>query len=444
MPPHEVDEGPGTDAKPQAAVGARAAAQPRDSAHHVPTKYPAHTGLRLGLFVLVIALLLGSGFFVVEHRRALDKEALEAEAKAFAATPPTVQVVKVGYAPSNETLKLPGETSAWYESIIYARVNGYVKKWFKDIGDRVTSGEVLASIDTPELDQQLIAAQAKLKVSESEVSVMEANKAFAQSTYKRWWESPKGVVSEQERQEKLAEYQSSVAKFNASESQVRLDQANVEGLMALTQFKEVRAPFDGVITKRNIDIGDLVTAGSTASTTSLYDIAQLDKLRIYVFVPQAASVDMKVGTPAMIAASEYPGRQFHGTIARTATAINPESRTLRVEVDVPNPDMTLTSGMYVEVSFELAHLPLPQVPASALLFRANGSQVAVVDDEGKVNFRNVTIARDQGDMVEIGSGLAANDRVALNLSSEIGQGDTVTPIDVDPPTVPSAASAAGR
>jgi RND family efflux transporter MFP subunit len=302
-----------------------------------------------------------------------------------------------------------------------------------DIGDKVNKGQTLATIDTPELDAQLMAAEAKFKAAEAQVAVEKSNAQFAKSTWERWRDSPKGVVSEQEREAKKADYDSSVAKLQAAEAQVRLNKADVDSLKALTAFKEVTAPYNGVVTSRRIDIGDLVTAGSTSSTTSLYNIAQSDTVRVFADVPQSASSDMAVGLPALATSSEFPDRKFQGKITRTAHAIDPVSRTLHVEVDIPNSDLTLVPGMYVEVNFELAKKALLQVPASALLFRSSGEQVAVIGPDGKVNFRKVTIALDQGDFVEIGSGLSPGDRVALNISSEIDDGDVVTVNEIDHP-----------
>ncbi len=203
---------------------------------------------------------------------------MQTDTTAAANTPVPVDVITVRYGPETKSLPLAGYVNAWYQTTIYARVSGYVATWSADIGDHVTKGQSLATIETPELDDQLSAAQAKLNVSEANVTVAQAAADFAQTTNDRWANSPKGVVSDQEREEKKAEYDSSVAQLAAAKSQVLLDQANVNSLTELANFKQVRAPFDGVITARHIDIGDLITAGSTASTTSLYSIAQYDQV----------------------------------------------------------------------------------------------------------------------------------------------------------------------
>jgi RND family efflux transporter MFP subunit len=411
----------------------------------VSTGYAPRTGKNLAFSAIVVIVVLSGAFLYVQFRRSRQESELQTETAASANTSVSVDVVTAKYGPDTQTLALPGHVNAWYETTIYARVSGYVANWSADIGDHVTKGQLLATIETPELDDQLAAAQAKLKVSESDVTVAQAASDFAKTTYDRYWvplkDEPPGVVSEQEKDETKAGYDSSLAKLEAAKSQVNLDQADVNSLTELSNFKEVRAPFDGVITARRIDLGDLVTAGSTASTTSLYTIAQYDKVRVFVDVPQNESTTMAADTPATVVANEYPDRAFQGKVERTSSALDPASRTMHVEVDVPNTDLALLPGLYVQVNFAIKPKPLLEIPASALMFRASGPQVAVVDKTGKVSLRDVTIGSDQGDFVEIASGVSPNDRVALNLSSEVADGDHVTAIDTDSPT-PSAPPAA--
>ena len=392
----------------------------------VPTSYDAGTGRRLGIFAGTFAIILLVAFFLVHHIKGRDQALLETTTAERAEQPPPVDVVKVQLAPPTQMLTLPGETRGWYSSTIYARVSGYLAKWFVDIGDHVNKDQVLATIDTPELDAQLAAAQAQLVAAQAEEKVKEADAEFAKTTYARWQGSPKGVVSDQEREDKKARYEGGIAQLNAAKARVDLDQANVDRLTFLTKFKEVTAPFMGVITERRVDIGDLVTAGSTANTTSLFRIVQSDQIRVFADVPQTASVHLDVGTAAEITATDYPGRIFKGNITRTSRSIDPRARTLRVEVDLPNNDFVLIPGMYVTVAFHLKPTTFVQVPASALLFRAGGPQVAVIDKSDTVKFQDVSIARDNGSFVEIASGLAEGDRVALNISNQIADGQKVT------------------
>jgi RND family efflux transporter MFP subunit len=385
------------------------------------------TGAKIARITAVIVIALGVGFFFV-HRAKNEAEARLADATSNETTEaPAVNVFTVTPSPGTQSLKLPGETAAWNETAIYARVNGYVAKWFADIGDNVTAGQTLALIDTPELDAELLAAKAKLNASIAQVAVKQARADFAVTTDQRWRESPKGVVSDQERESKKAGSAEAIAELNSAHAQVMLQQADVDRLTALTQFKEVKAPFDGTIVQRQIDLGNLVTAGSTANTTSLYRLSEDSPMRIYVFAPQSAAPQLKPGTTAVITSTDQPGLRLNGKVARTARAINPVSRTIRIEIDVPNTDRSLVPGMYVQTDFELTGGAPIQIPAAALLYRSGGPQVAVVEPTGAVSFRDVAIASDDGNVVSIGSGLAIGDKVALNLSSQIAAGAKVRP-----------------
>jgi RND family efflux transporter MFP subunit len=395
---------------------------------HVPvsTTYAPSTGSRLRLFAGTFAVILAVAFFVVHRSRGHQEATLERSTAEIADQPPPVEVITVNLAPATQTLTLPGETRGWYNSTIYARVSGYVANWVVDIGDKVKKDQVLATIDTPELDAQLEAAQAQIKASQAEVTVRETDVDFAKTTYERWQGSPKGVVSDQEREDKKARYAAAEAQLNAARARVALDQANVDRLTFLTSFKQVTAPYDGVITERHLDVGDLVTAGSTSNTSSLYGIAQSDTIRVFVNVPQSASTDIRTGATAQVRVSEHADKVFEGKVARTSRAIDRRARTLRVEVDLPNKDFALLPGMYVEVAFHLKATNFVQVPASALLFRTSGPQVALIQGAETVKFQDVTIARDNGNFVELASGVSAGDKVALNISSQIADGDKVT------------------
>jgi RND family efflux transporter MFP subunit len=339
---------------------------------------------------------------------------------------PLVDVITAKAVGAKQQLVLPGYTAAWHASTIFARVDGFVGKWFVDIGDRVHAGQVLALIETPDLDAELAAARAQLKASQATVLVRRAETEFARTTYVRWRDSPQGVVSDQEREEKKAAYDSAVARQRSAEADAALAQAQVDKYQALAQFKKVTAPYDGVITVRDIDIGNLVTAGSTASTTPLYVMTQNDPLRIFVDAPQSVADDLiNTRTPVQVQTSAGVMREYSGQVTRTSQALNPQARTLRVEVDVSNSKGESVPGMYVKVGFQLPPRGLVQVPAAALMFRASGPQVAVVAPSGRITFRGVTIGRDDGSVVELSSGVAPGDRVALNVSSQIADGERV-------------------
>jgi RND family efflux transporter MFP subunit len=386
-------------------------------------------GWKLTISVVILAVALAVGFYLVHHHRAHDESELIAQTNQSASEPPTVDTVYVKPSPTSLPLVLPGETHGWYQSVIYARVNGYVDKWTADIGDKVHKGEVLATIDTPDLDAQLQASLEQLNVAQSETGVAQANADFANTTFKRWHDAPKGVVAPQETDEKRASYDSGIAQLKAAEAKVNAARAEVSRLRALESYKNVTSPFDGIITMRRIDVGNLVTAGSTTNTSPLYDIAQVDTIRVFASVPQDASGQITVGMITHTTSSSFPGRVFEGKVARTARAIDPQTRTLKVEVDIPNATLTLMPGMYVQVAFEIKRSSLLEVPASALLFRSAGPQVAVVDAHDDIDFRNVKIAVDNGNEVDIGSGVAAGDRVALNLSSQVTDGEHVNAVN---------------
>jgi RND family efflux transporter MFP subunit len=396
-----------------------------------PTSYSPHTARRLSRFAVAVALALAVGFVFVHYRRTTSEAHLASMTKQEALEKPRVDVVAVGPPSGTQALVLPGETAAWYTSTIYARVSGYVGKWFVDIGDHVKKGQILATIETPEIDAELNAAQAKLKASEAQVLVKQAQQEFAKTTYERWKNSPKGVVSEQEREDKKAQNAVAISELNAAQAQVGLDQAEVDRLTALEGFKKVTAPFDGIITERHIDLGNLVTAGSTAATSPLYQITQDDPIRIFVDAPQSTVAQlMPVGTPAAIRVDYLPNQRFEGTVTRTAESVNPQARTLRVEIDIPNPKRELVPGTYVDVTFKLKSSGLIEVPAAALLFRTKGPQVAVIEN-GVVQIRDVTIARDNGNVVDISSGIKDGEKVALNLSSRIVSGEKVEVNEID-------------
>jgi RND family efflux transporter MFP subunit len=391
-----------------------------------PMNRSRQAGGGLRWLAIALAVVLAVSFMVVRHLKVNAETELVDETRTDAAALPVVEVIPAEAAPANWNLKLPGETAAWYDSKIYARVNGYVGKWFVDIGDHVDKGQVLAAIETPDLDADLAAAKAKLSASQAQVGVRQADADFARSTYERWRDSPAGSVSKQEQESKKAANDAAEAQLAAAKAQVLTDEADVERLTALTEFKQVKAPFAGTITQRNIDIGNLVTAGSTTSTTSLYRISQDDPIRVFVDVPQSAAAQLlKPGVAATIGTIGPGAKQFEGKVARTAMAINDQARTLRVEVDIQNSNQALVPGMYVQVAFQLKNTGAAQVPAAAMMFRAKGPQVAVVDNDGAIRFRDVTIGGDDGATVQIADGVKVGDKVALNVSSQITDGEKV-------------------
>jgi RND family efflux transporter MFP subunit len=393
----------------------------------VSTQFDPDTGRRVKRGATISGAVLLACFLIVAAIRFLDARALATAKEKLVAAPPGVDIVVARPAKLGQDLVLPGQTAAWYETTIYARVNGYVLKWSVDIGDHVAKGQVLATIETPELDAELAASKAQLQASQAQAVARKAEAEFGKTTNERWRDSPKGVVSDQEREAKYADYKSAEARSYAADAQVALDKSRVDQYRALAEFKQVKAPFDGTITERKIDVGNLVTAGSASTTTPLYRISQTDPLRVFVDVPQASAGElMNAGVPAQIRATGSVAGTFAGKIARSAEAMNPQARTMRVEVDMPNAGHALLPGMYVNVAFAMRPRGLVEVPAAALIFRAQGAQVAVVDPSGKVEYRDAVIARDNGALVELASGAQPGDRLVLNISSQIQAGQPVT------------------
>ena len=412
--------------------------------HAASARFDAHTGERLKRVAKIVAIVFGLAFVLVTADRWLKARSAARAAQEAANAPSAVEVVTAQAVGAVQRLVLPGYTAAWHASTIYARVDGYVAKWFVDIGDHVHTGQVLALIETPDLDAELGAARAQLKAAEATVLVRKSETDFARTTYVRWRDSPKGVVSDQEREEKKAAHDSAVARQRSAEADAALAQAQVDKYQAMTQFKRVTAPYDGVITVRDIDIGNLVTAGSTAATTPLYVMTQNDPIRIFVDAPQSAAEDLINGNaPVQVQSGAGVMRDYSGKVTRTSQALNPQARTLRVEVDIPNPKDEFVPGMYVKVGFGLPPRGLVEVPAAALVFRASGPHVACVDSSGRISFRRVTIGRDDGSVVELSSGVAPGDRLALNVSSQIADGEQVRVHAVQADT-PAPIAAAGR
>ncbi|MBI2785754.1 MAG: efflux RND transporter periplasmic adaptor subunit [Legionella longbeachae] len=326
---------------------------------------------------------------------------------------PVVRIMTAQQEPGVDKIVLPGNVQAWHESPIYARTNGYVKKWYVDIGSQVKAGDLLAVIETPELDAQERQARADLKVAI-------ANNKIAQITAKRWLHLLKTEsVSQQETDEKV----SSAAALNAAMFAAK---ANLQRLQELVGFEQVVAPFDGVITDRATDIGDLIDAGSSSTTPPLFRIAQTNPLRIYVKIPQYYSARIKPNMTVQLHFLEHPKQTFFAKLLETAHAIDPKTRTLLAQFVAENKNRELFPGGYTEAWFSLA-IPANTVilPVNTLLFQAPGLQVATLDKDNKVVLKSVTLRRDFGATVEIATGVMPGDRIVINPSDGILNGETV-------------------
>ena len=372
---------------------------------------PPAKGNRLFTFLIggVIVLVILGAFTLIQRRTQYHALAEETEARAI----PTVAVIHPTAEVAQEDLVLPGTLQAYVDSPIYARTNGYLKKWYHDIGSRVPKGELLADIDTPEVDQQLSQARADLNTSQ-------ANANLSRITATRYQDLIKtDGVSKQE-------VDNAVGDFEAKAATVKSSEANVRRLEELESFKHVYAPFSGVITKRNIDTGTLINAGNGGAQQELFTLAQTDPIRVYVSVPEMYSPSVRAGLGAFLELAQYPGQQFQGKVVRTAESIDPNTRTLLTEVDVPNRSAQLFPGGYAQVHLQVkVAASRVQVPVNALLFRAEGLRAVVVDANHKTHLRQLTIGRDFGTTLEVLQGLEPNDWIVVNPADSLDEGQDV-------------------
>jgi RND family efflux transporter MFP subunit len=342
---------------------------------------------------------------------------------------PVVATVTPKQGVSGQQLVLPGDIEAWYEAPIYARVSGYLKDWYFDFGAHVKKGQLLADIDAPDLDAQLAAAKAKLVSAQAQVKVREAERNFADTTYARWRDSPKGVVSEQETESKKAEFGSAVARYNAASADANVNQSQVDQLTALETFKRIVAPFDGIVTARNTDVGALINAGSGVgggSGPQLFRVADVHEMRVFVKVPQEMSAAVHSGLTADLVLPQYPDKAFKAVVATTSEAINKTSRTLLVELHADNVDKLLQPGTFAEVHFNLANNPNTiRIPTSALIFREDGVQVAVLGAGNRVELRTVKLGRNLGTQFEVLEGLTVSDTVIDSPPDSLSSGEVV-------------------
>jgi RND family efflux transporter MFP subunit len=397
------------------------------------------TALILGALVLLIVAFL-AGYVPLQQREAT----LRAEADAQERGLPRLVVMRVERGPTQNEMKLPGTMQALTEAPILARTDGYLKRRLVDIGDRVRVGQVLAEIDAPEVDQQIHQAEAAIEQAEAAAEQAQANleqgranRELARITAERTARlTERGISPQQEGDQSRAQLAAQDANvqalekaINAQRSSLAAAKANLARLQELQGYRVVKAPFDGVITQRNVDVGALVTTGNTL----LYRVAQIGRLRTYVNVPQAYVTAVRVGQRAAVTVSHFPGRRFQGTVARTANAFDPATRTMLVEVDVPNADGTLFPGTYAEVDLSGSRTNPPLVvPAAAILFRTDGAQVALVQPDHTVQLQKITVGRDYGDRVEILQGVEEGATIVAAPGDAARQGAKIVP--VNPPS----------
>ncbi len=381
---------------------------------------PGRWALGLG----VLALILGSlGFGVWQHYRRY--QAVMTAQQDHRASIPGVRVDEVRASGETQLVSLPATTLAFESANIFARASGYIAKRYVDIGSQVKEGQLLAEITAPELDHQIAQAQGSLAQLEAALRQTEATRDLARVTASRSGAlAPQGYASQQQADTDRLTYAAQQQAASAAEASITAQRAQVEVLQQQKAYQQVVAPFDGVITQRNIDVGSLVQADAT-SGTSMFAMDQSDVIRVQLYVPQDQAVGVQAGVEAVIRIPEIPDRGFPGKVTRVADALQPGTRTLLTEIDVPNPDGALTPGIYCTVELHIPRrTPSLMVPASAVIFNQQGLQTAVVEN-GVIHFHKLAIVRDLGTEVEVNAGVGNGDKVVLNPSVDLADGSEV-------------------
>ena len=415
------------------------AAQPNTQAPRVAPRRRSKARTFIVGFVLLAALIaLIAGGAIQRLQR---HNALAADVKAIETGEPEVNVVILKAAAPTSEISLPASMQAIQEAPIHARTDGYLKTRGVDIGDHLKAGTLMAVIESPEIDQQLAQAKATLAHAVAALAQAKANLKEAQSrmsiakaTSDRWKTLVgRGVVSKQEGEEKQSIYDSAAASVDAiassvtaAEADITAQQANVSRLQEMQSFERVVAPFDGIVTARNVDPGTLITGGSGSGNRELFRMAKTDELRIFVNVPQSYSVAIHPGEIANARVGEFPGRNFPGKIVRTADALDPSSRTLLTEVHIPNGNHVLRPGMFASVRFSINRTVTPVLaPAGVFVFRSDGPHLALVGADSRVHYAKVTLGRDYGANMEIVSGAEPGQRAILNPTDDLPEGAKV-------------------
>src|SRR5713101_1046265 len=410
-----------------------------DTSDRPPRRARTRTMVAVGIAALslfVVLLVVGS------MPRLRNEHELAAAVQKVQTTPPNVYVIRPEAAAEAE-LSLAATTQAIRDAVIYARTSGYISKRHVDIGDRVTAGQLLAEIDSPEIAQQLQQAQADLRQSEKTLDLQNALLELARTTLARYQAADaEGAVAKQALDQNAAAYRTAQAAVAAAEANVESNRANVRRLGKLTSFQRVVAPFNGTVIQRNVDVGTLITAGSPTNNTAvapssvtggangLFEIAQVDMLRVFVNIPQAYAPNVKVGLPVQVAVRGQLMQPVTGTVTRTANALDPGTRTLLTEVDIPNESHRLMPGAFVYAAFQIAPSGTRwRVPATAVIFDAQGTRVAIVGAENKLHFQPVVLGRDFGTSIGIQGGLQGNETIVKQPTVSLQEGRVVKPIE---------------
>jgi len=398
----------------------------------------------IGIGALAVFLILLAVGVIPRVRN--DRELVVAADKVRN-TPPQVYVIRPEPAAA-AGLSLAATTQAIQDSIIYARTSGYLSKRYVDIGDHVTAGQLLAEIASPEIDQQLRQAEADLRQSEKNLDLQKATLDLARTTMARYQAADaEDAVAKLVVDQSVSSYRTGQAAVAAAEANVESNQANVQRLRELTSFQRVLAPFNGTVIQRNVDVGALITAGSPVNNTAaapssvtgaangLFEVAQIDTLRVFVNVPQAYAPNVTVGLPVRVTLRGQLMQPVTGTVTRTASAFDPGTRTLLTQVDIPNPSRRMLPGMFVYVGFKIGPSGTHwRVPATAMMFNAQGTRVAIVGAGNKLHFQDVVIGRDLGTSIDIQAGLHGNEMVVSQPTVSLQEGQVVKPIESHGPS----------
>jgi RND family efflux transporter MFP subunit len=389
---------------------------------------------RMGRWVLALGavgiVILGGALVAGTLPRLGLERQVNAAATEAAAALPRVPVVVARPGATNAERVLPGNALPLMEAAIFARTTGYLKTRLVDIGDQVQAGQLLAEISAPDVDDQLSQAKANLELARANLELAKANRKLAQITLDRDYKSGAGTaVSQQQIDQDQAAVQTTSAQVKSSLASIQVNEAAVQRFTDLQNFQKITAPFAGVITARHVDPGDLISADSPSSTKELFHVMRTDILRVFVNVPQVFAAGIKVGQDGFAFRREEPQKQYPGKVVRTANALDPATRTLLTEVDVPNPNNALRPGMYLQVKFVFEHDVIPvMIPAAALVTNSNGPRVAVLDDQHRVHYQAVQLGRDFGAEIQVVAGLNAGATVVIHPGDALPEGTAVEPV----------------
>jgi RND family efflux transporter MFP subunit len=415
----------------------------RSDTHHEAAKPAAPARTRTILVIVGILIVAFLAFLVLgliaRHRHA---KTLAADSSQAASAPPQVYIVHPTTAPTSDW-PLPANTQAMQDAIVYARVSGYLSKRYVDIGDKVKAGQLLAEIQSPELDQQLNQARASLQQANRQLDLQKANLELSRTTMARYQGADReGAVAKEALDQSVSAFKTADAAVAAAQATVDASQATVRQYEAMTAFERVLAPFDGIITQRNVDVGALITAGSPVNNTSvapnsvmgtptgLFEVSQVDTLRVFVGVPQAFAGNVKRGLAAQVQIRGGLETPVGATVARTADALDPATRTLLTEVDIPNSSHMLFPGEFVYITFKLSPVGRRwRLPATALIFDAAGTQLMLVGPDHRLQLQKVTVGRDFGDAIDIQAGLSGGETVVAQPDVALQSGQIVVPIE---------------